>query len=453
MGERERTVFADPVFVLCNGRSGSTLLRFVLDAHPELACPPETNLPALCAQLATVWSLIEGAPLAANRGDEPPEIPDAAITGIRETMDRMVGSYLVRRGKKRYCDKSLGTARFARLLARVYPEARFICLYRHPMDVVASGLEACPWGLNGYGFDPYIATSPGNAVLALARFWLDNAAETLAAEEQFADRSLRVRYEDLVTDPETVAAGIFEFLGVSPAPGITATCFSPERERFGPADHKIWYTSKVSADSVGRGWSVPTAMIAPPVLDAINELAGKLGYLHVDGDWGTSGPPSDLRAVTGGTETSTNTGADTGADTGAGNAGSPDGPVRSVLLGERLRSGLAEAARSTARWEVHGSEQLVAVWIPDDPGEPAEHWLVDLKDRTAVFASPEAQEKSAWDIVGSGQAWEQVITGRLNLSVALRSCRLRYCDGEDAGPLAPDTRIRILADLLGLTNW
>ena len=48
--------FADPVFVLCNARSGSTLLRFLLDAHPEIACPPETNMPSLCAQLATVWS-------------------------------------------------------------------------------------------------------------------------------------------------------------------------------------------------------------------------------------------------------------------------------------------------------------------------------------------------------------------------------------------------------------
>jgi protein-tyrosine sulfotransferase len=111
---------SDPVFVLCNGRSGSTLLRFVLDAHPELACPPETNLPGLCVQLATVWSLIEGAPLSANRGDEPPEIPQAAIAGVRETMDRMVGSYLARRSKKRYCDKSLGTARCAPLLRRVY---------------------------------------------------------------------------------------------------------------------------------------------------------------------------------------------------------------------------------------------------------------------------------------------------------------------------------------------
>ncbi len=59
-----QTPVGDPTFVLCHGRSGSTLLRFLLDSHPELACPPETNLPALCAHLATVWSLIEGAPLS-----------------------------------------------------------------------------------------------------------------------------------------------------------------------------------------------------------------------------------------------------------------------------------------------------------------------------------------------------------------------------------------------------
>src|SRR5215472_16946121 len=210
--------FFDPVFVLCNGRSGSTLLRFLLDAHPDLACPPETNLPGLCVQLATVWSLIEGAPLSANRGDEPPIIPDAAIAGIRATLDRMVGSYLERRGKKRYCDKSLGTARFAELLLRVYPDARFLCLYRHPMDVIASGVEACPWGLNGYGFYPYIATTPGNAVWALARFWVDSVSATLAAEEKFPASCHRVRYEDLVADPEATAGGIFEFLGVPPDP-------------------------------------------------------------------------------------------------------------------------------------------------------------------------------------------------------------------------------------------
>jgi sulfotransferase family protein len=66
---------AEPVFVLCAGRSGSTLLRFLLDAHPELACPPETRLAAMCAQIAGVWSQLEGSPLPAKRAGGPPAIP------------------------------------------------------------------------------------------------------------------------------------------------------------------------------------------------------------------------------------------------------------------------------------------------------------------------------------------------------------------------------------------
>jgi Sulfotransferase family len=61
--------------------------------------------------------------------------------------------------------------------------------------------------------------------------------DTLMAEERFGDRCLRVRHEDLVEDPEETAAAIFAFLGVAPAPGISANCFSAERERFGPADY------------------------------------------------------------------------------------------------------------------------------------------------------------------------------------------------------------------------
>ncbi len=452
----------EPVFVLCHGRSGSTLLRFLLDAHPELACPPETNLPALCAQLATVWSLIEGAPLSANRGDEPPEIPEAAIAGIRHMMDLMVGSYLGRKKKRRYCDKSLGTARFADLLMRVYPQARFICLYRHPMDVIASGIEACPWGLSGFGFDPYIAETPGNVVLALARFWADNAALELAVEERFPGQCHRVRYEDLVTGPERTAAGIFSFLGAGPAPGVSTTCFSSERERSGPGDYKIWRTSHITGDSVGRGWSVPATMIAPPVLETVNELAGKLGYLPVDGTWGTSAPPSDLRVTSAPADTTgistTSPAASNGAPVipraGADAEARPPAGTCPGPLGSQLRAGLDAAKTGPAgNWGPHGAENFVAVAIPARPGASTEYWLVDKKAGTVTAAGREAQEKSAWDIVGSADAWERVIHHDLNLNVALLSCQLRYCDESDAGPVAADTRLRILAHLLGIATW
>jgi len=487
-----RGASSDPVFVLCAGRSGSTLLRFVLDAHPDLACPPETNVPALCGQLANVWALIEGAPLSANRGDEPPEIPDSVIAGVRETMDRMVGSYLERRGKQRYCDKSLGTARYAYLMSRLWPEAKFICLVRHPMDVIASGIEACPWGLGGYGFDPYISETPSNSVFALARFWVENVSTIMAAEQEYAERCHRVRYEDLVSDPQATADALFEFLGVAPEPGIAEKIFDAERERFGPADYKIWNTSEITTDSVGRGWTVPAGLIGPQFLEAMNELCGRLGYQAVDDQWGTANRPDDLRvpiqlAETDESEESQETGeADqpTATPGGADDAAPAEVVAQEVApaempdlaprLIERLRDGVTRMSDTfTQRWEPCSSESFLVVATPEgDRGRDA-RWRVDLTSRSIVPAngyhrpapasgSGEDEDKDRdrdrdkdtnWDIIGPAEAWEQVLAGRMNLSVALRRNQLRYCEEEEVGPTIAETRAAMLADLLGLASW
>ncbi len=228
----------DPVFVLCAGRSGSTLLRFLLDAHPDLACPPETRLPWLARQLATAWTVIEDA--GPTRQSANGDSADAAISapvadGLRRSLDPMMTSYLRRRGKRRYCDKSLGAAQHAGLLLRIWPDARFICLYRHPMDVIASGIEASPWGLTSYGFEPYIGSPPDNNVAALARYWLDYTTSIVAAEERFTDRCLPVRYEDLVTDPDGQIERILEFIGAAPAPGSSPAASDPSISGSAPA--------------------------------------------------------------------------------------------------------------------------------------------------------------------------------------------------------------------------
>jgi protein-tyrosine sulfotransferase len=435
---------ADPIFVLCMGRSGSTLLRFLLDAHPELACPPETSLPALCGQLAVVWSLIEGAPLAAERDAAPPRVPDAAVAGIRRMLDEMTGSYLARRGKRLFCDKSLGSARVAGLLTQIYPGARFVCLYRHPMDVIRSGLDACPWGLNGYGFDQYIVGSPGNAVLALARYWLDNATMIREVEKEHPGHCHRVRYEDLVADPEGVMREVYEFIGVGPAPGVAGACFSGERERFGPADHKIWATSQVSGDSVGRGESVPTGLIVPPVTAAINELAATLGYLPVDAGWGTPGRAADPRVP----------------DTIRGPAALPGGGPApgSEALEQSLRSRLdAAGERFPGQWQTCAAGKFLIVSRTVTGGSETQ-WLVDAAARTITIEN-EADDDGTddddvtWSILGSPQAWQAVLTGQLNLQAALRHNDLRYCPAGTDSPVTSHARIAMLADLLGPGAW
>jgi hypothetical protein len=427
----------DPAFVLCTGRSGSTLVRFLLDAHPDLACPPETRLAWLCRQLAGTWSVLEDAPIEAEDADKPSVFPGAVIEGLRASVNPMIASYLARRGKKRFCDKSLGAAAHVDLLLQVWPEAKFICLYRHPMDVIASGIEASPWGLTGYGFDSYVSGS-ANTVAALARYWADHTEAIAETEEEFGPTCLRLRYEDLVTDPEREAARLFGFLDVTGIPDAVARSFSVPKQRFGPGDYKIWSTTQVTASSVGRGWSVPARLISDSVLPRVNDLADRLGYLRVGEDWGTGIRPADIRVGAEGTRPEED---------------SAPRPAGGLLLAERIAAGIQglRGQGPPAR-----APESVLLFVTGHPGaEGADTWWhLDLGSAALTAGTGPCSVNSDWSITGSALAWEQVAGGTANLGVAFRRGELRYAatDGHAAGSVTADARVALLADLLRITG-
>jgi len=468
----------DPVFVLCAGRSGSTLLRFLLDAHPDLACPPETRLPWLARQLATAWAVIEDTGPSApspNGSSADAAISAPVAEGLRRSLDPMMTSYLRRRGKRRYCDKSLGAAQHAGLLLRIWPQTRFICLYRHPMDVIASGIEASPWGLTSYGFEPYIGSPPDNNVAALARYWLDYTTSIVAAEEHYTGRCLPVRYEDLVTDPDGEIARILEFIGAAPAPGIVARCFGPGHQRFGPGDYKIWNTSGVSADSVGRGWAMPAGKIPGPLLGRVNELADVLGYIQVGEHWGTGSKPADLRTRRPdpappaprepGGEPGREPGGEPGGEPGREPGGEPAGaagrtptalPDWAAAVDERVRAGLARAGEQFTRDHGARAQESVLLFVSaPDWADADAWWRLDLAAGTLSTGLGEVGADADWSLTGSALAWDRLLAGQANLGVAFRRGDLRYADKGDAGAgsIGADTRVAALTDLLGLARW
>jgi hypothetical protein len=437
----------DPVFVFSTARSGSTLTRFLLDAHPDLACPPETGLPEVCARLAKMLSLLAGG----QTQDETMRVPDQVIAGTRHLAGQLIEPYLAQRGKRRYCEKTMEAAKHADLLLRVFPGAKFVCLYRHPMDVIASALEACPWGLKGLGpeFDSYSAGEPGNSIQALARYWADSTARTLAVEDKFRERCHRVRYEDLVTDPETTASRIFEFIGVPAAPGISSSCFTPDRQRFGPADYKIWNTSKISADSVGRGWAIPAYQIDSMVTARLNELADRLGYVRIERNWGAGPTLSDLRVPADG---------QVPGRQAAGPAETSQMPRALLRLGDLLQAGLFRVSdRFVRQWEPASAESFEVIATALESHGASLRWRVDLAARTVALTSMGPVDQSpnggvTWQITGSTEVWDRVLGGKMNFGVMLRQRELRYCDTGEIKTVG-QRRLAMFADLLGLASW
>jgi hypothetical protein len=436
-----------PVFVLSASRSGSTLMRFILDSHPDLACPPESGAIATCAGLVHAWDILENAGAsdradteAGNRAGSP-----RALAAVRETVDQIYGRYLRRRGKRRWCDKSLGSHHGAVLAARLYPEAKFICLYRHCMDVIASGVEACPWGLHRFGFDGFAAQYPGNSVTAIGSSWLATVQTIMAFEESHQEVCHRVRYEDLVTAPEETAAAIFSFLGADPAPGIAQECFRMPHEGNGPGDEEIWFTDGITADSVGCGVRVPAAALTREVRQAVNGTLARLGYRPVDEEWNAQVGLVDLRA-------------DTAVAVPAASGDQPEqrGEPEAVarVIGGRLVSlSDHEVAEASAIWPSLAGQTIAIVVEGPDGDHAGLRWRFRELPHGAEDGPADGtggDEPVCRMIAGSG-TWRALLDGEANLVAEITSRRLRCVNRRDKYSIRSD-EVHAMSWLLGLTR-
>lgn len=438
-----------PIFILCGARTGSTLLRLLLDCHPLLTCPAETSIPALCNDMIPIWSLATGNPIPVpDRPVNFSKLPKQVTEGLRKSIDLIISTHLERTGKSRWCDKSLGSAQYAELLLQLYPEAKFLCLYRFPMDVIASATEACPYGLSGYGYDPYIAATPGNSVLAVARCWLDMTADIMTVEETFGDHCLRLRYEDIVSDPRKAMDNVFTFLGVPPVRDIASACFSSNPERLGLADYKIWHTNGISSDSVGRGWSIPAELISEPVLNGVNELAMRLGYIAIDpANWGIGPRLPDLcvNSVREIALSSTRT--------------SKVVSEMAELLCQKAREWFSrlDSVTSPPQWLVAGPDLMVLNVVPDSQEDGrCLQVVVNVRARTAeVIKSATVASGDApgtYALTGPAGAWHRIMAGETNLGVAIRMNQIRF-SGFIQDWKAGELTTAMISDLLGLASW
>jgi hypothetical protein len=217
-GAVERAAGASFPIVLGCVRSGTTMLRAVLDSHPDLAVPPESyfvvpaleqraryerpggglDLDQLLAAVAAERSFpdwhLEPAALDQVRATGPATVPDALLALYR--------AYAQQQGKARAGDKTPSHLLHVDLLASSFPTARFLHIVRDGRDVVPSIL--------GMSFGP---DRFAEGVL----FWQRRVEQGRAAGVRLGPGHYReIHYEQLVADPEPVLRDeVCPFLGLA----------------------------------------------------------------------------------------------------------------------------------------------------------------------------------------------------------------------------------------------
>ncbi len=227
-----------PIIIGGCHRSGTTLLRRILDAHSHIHCPPEVKF------FSDFFGDYTDDPLAHVR-----YFATARQMGL-SSQDILVehGRTFVRcheraarsRGRRRWADKNpenvLYLDQWQRILRRPF---QFVHVVRHPLDVLASLVEA--------GFDKSIPLAFEDKVALVQRYFMAG----MAWVEGHPRLSFTLRYEELVVRPEEVLASLFAFLGEPYEARVLKEFNAPQRQK-GIEDPKVSGTSEVHNQSVGR---------------------------------------------------------------------------------------------------------------------------------------------------------------------------------------------------------
>ena len=203
-------------FVLGFVRSGTTMLRAMLDSHSALAVPPESyfvvsllqsqaglDWPAVLERVESDryfhdWNLAPDA-LAALRDDARIHTTADAVAGL-------YAAYAAAHGKPRYGDKTPSHLGSVELLARSFPSARFVHIVRDGRDVVPSVVKM-PFGPDGFA----------EAALSWERRVQEGRRAGLALGPS---RYLEIHYEALVADPAAVLAEVCGHFGLEYEPAM-----------------------------------------------------------------------------------------------------------------------------------------------------------------------------------------------------------------------------------------
>jgi hypothetical protein len=250
----ERPVSERPIIIGGCHRSGTSLMRRILDSHSRVQCGPEVKFFAdlyvptwALSFLYTVRSLVDT--------DEALEVLGAAFVELHERAARAAG-------KPRWADKAPENAiywpQWERLLGS---EWAFVHVVRNPLDTIASLVEAA------------FVNVPNDPVGRIQHYraYVESG---LRFEEEHPDRAHRIVYEQLVAEPEVTLEALMRFLAERLEPAQLS--FNEQAHRGGVEDRKVLGTTAVHRESVHRWRSVVAIDEAEMIWELTGDLWGRI---------------------------------------------------------------------------------------------------------------------------------------------------------------------------------
>ncbi|MEM9069820.1 MAG: sulfotransferase [Myxococcota bacterium] len=263
-----------PFFIVGSPRTGTTLLRRILTAHPEVAIPPESTFITEYLRATHVPLETRKTLFLADPGLEEWQVSfRSSDFASAETMAGVIRlaheRYAAQVGRSHWGQKAARLVRHWQLLRETFPDAVFVHPRRDPRAVVASLKRSKAHQLNA---------------LMGARRWRDDTARGLAMVETLGERALTYAYEDLVSDPEPVVRRLCDHLGLrfdpsmleTPATQISLTA-SEQR-----AGHHVNVTRPINTSSVERWRKDLDEHEQAIVAEVAGEVARRAGYTLPD---------------------------------------------------------------------------------------------------------------------------------------------------------------------------
>jgi len=267
-----------PVFIVGSPRSGTSLLRNMLNRHPSLAICGETHFDHYVYKRRRAFgdlSNLENRQRLVNEylsvqrirrlGLDVPSLREKLVreaTSYPALFAGVAGSYAASVGKERWGEKTPQHARIAELLCEWFPGAAILHIVRDPRDAVAS-LQRMPWA--------------PNSVIRNARNWL--ACNVAARKSSHRREYLLVRYETLVAQPERELARICGHLDEDYVPAMLAA----DHSGLAPAPWTRRAHEPVTVARVGTWQEELTARDAALIEWVVGPHLQSFGYPRVAG--------------------------------------------------------------------------------------------------------------------------------------------------------------------------